>query len=489
MKYSKIIKSVLFGGLIFFMMSCTDWLSVEDPDKTTEEQMFSSEENIQKALNGIYLTMASSDTYGRNMTYYTMELLAHMYNISAGNSTGPNSNRYYLTQHNYTEKKVKEHLKDLYLKQYNTILNINLFIKNIEPIGEIILPADKRDLMLGEAYALRAFIHLDLLRLFGPVYATSKTELSIPYYTKPDMQWQPLESAEVIMGKIQADIDHAAALLKYDPVRTEGVRVEEDEFGVKYGDNFWAHRNRRMNYYAVQALKVRALMYEGKKSEASTLAKSLITDTKFAKEFPWVTSPQVTSTDKPDRIASPEVLFGIENKDMYKDWEAFFSPGITSTVTIMAVSKTNTEFIYGTTWATSTDYRAKNWGVFMDASYITANKFKRSGAKFSNWYFQPLIRKAELYYVIAEADNDISYINQVRLNRGLKTFADAGTASPNITNELIYEFTREMYGEGQLFFHYKRLNRANIRNMSTGGNLAMTAAKYVIPIPDSEKNR
>ena len=41
-----------------------------------------------------------------------------------------------------------------------------------------------RTMIIGEAMALRAFLHFDMLRLFGPVYVVYQTGISNPNNTK-----------------------------------------------------------------------------------------------------------------------------------------------------------------------------------------------------------------------------------------------------------------------------------------------------------------
>ena len=49
------------------------------------------------------------------------------------------------------------------------------------------------------------------------------------------------------------------------------------------------------------------------------------------------------------------------------------------------------------------------------------------------------------------------------------------------------EFRKEMIGEGQMFFFYKRQAMQSIPNGSaTSGNMNMLLKNYVVPIPDSE---
>ncbi|MCK7554828.1 RagB/SusD family nutrient uptake outer membrane protein [Chitinophaga sedimenti] len=98
-----------------------------------------------------------------------------------------------------------------------------------------------------------------------------------------------------------------------------------------------------------------------------------------------------------------------------------------------------------------------------------------------------MLRNTELYYIAAECQPDaakaLAYLNQVRAHRGLPALA----ATVNIQNEIRKEYMKEFYGEGQLFYYYKRRAETTIPSaISTGATIAMNKAKYVVPLPLSE---
>ena len=73
----------LLGVLVAFLLSgCNSWLDVEPYDKMTEDQVYASEQGIQKNLNGLYLKMASEDLYARELSCGVLDVLAQRYYIS-----------------------------------------------------------------------------------------------------------------------------------------------------------------------------------------------------------------------------------------------------------------------------------------------------------------------------------------------------------------------------------------------------------------------
>jgi len=98
-------------------------------------------------------------------------------------------------------------------------------------------------------------------------------------------------------------------------------------------------------------------------------------------------------------------------------------------------------------------------------------------------YAIPLLKISEMYYIAAEcepvATEAIKYLNTVRLNRGLANLA----ATVNINTELQKEYQKEFFGEGQLFYYYKRRNVTSVGNGTGSGNITIN---FVVPLPASE---
>ncbi|MDE7147928.1 MAG: hypothetical protein K2O20_06025, partial [Duncaniella sp.] len=63
--------------------------------------------------------------------------------------------------------------------------------------------------------------------------------------------------------------------------------------------------------------------------------------------------------------------------------------------------------------------------------------------------------------------------------------ADENTT--DLTRLLTYEMAREVIGEGQLFFFYKRRGDVQmISGTSADGTTSMNKSNYVVPIPQAE---
>jgi hypothetical protein len=130
------------------------------------------------------------------------------------------------------------------------------------------------------------------------------------------------------------------------------------------------------------------------------------------------------------------------------------------------------------------DYRYASW---FSALY-SFDKYKDISDDTKPWRFiQPLLRKSELYYIIAETDPNstvaFAALDSVRYNRGLGVLSTTAV----LKTEIQKEYQKESWGEGQLFFYYKRTNATSIPSATSPySNIGMNATKYVIPLPLSE---
>ena len=74
--------------------------------------------------------------------------------------------------------------------------------------------------------ALRAMLHFDMLRLFGPVYMNNPENECIPYYLHQSPNVNDLLPANKIMEYVIHDLQEAEKALANDPIITKGTLME-----------------------------------------------------------------------------------------------------------------------------------------------------------------------------------------------------------------------------------------------------------------------
>ena len=140
-------------------------------------------------------------------------------------------------------------------------------------------------------------------------------------------------------------------------------------------------------------------------------------------------------------------------------------------------------------------FEEKYWG-YRTLKYHKQEE-KSTGGRWGNPML-PMIRMSEVYYVAAEAicKKDLGeareYIKKVKNGRGVSV--DLSNLDENgLVDMIVNDAQRELFGEGQVFFMFKRLNRqvVNYSGSSTSVEkepVLPNRGKLCLPLPDSESN-
>lgn len=464
------------------MVSCDSWLEVKPYDKISEGELQKSEEGYQKMLNGIYIDLNSDALYGQSLSVEMIEVMGGAYAIGTDNSVWGNYKD--LSNYQYGTEYWRNRLDQTWNKAYALILNCNKILENIDQ-NQGLFTGGNYYAVKGEALALRAMLHFDMLRLFGPVYAKDSDKKAIPYYNKQTNSPEPILTAKEVAEKVVADLEEARILLANDPVKTEGTLMSGSQDGTS---NFMRYRALRLNYYAVQALLARVNLYMGNKTEAFKYATDVI---KTADQgiFPFVDKSLVIgSPADPDRIFSSEVLFALTNTSRSKIHKNFYDPSRLPNYVFRMDDNLMSNIVYGgaaTTGGYQDDYRYRaNWIATGSNRYFYKYSDMVANGSIQNTMI-PMIRLGEMFLIAAESQSDnlangVQYVNALRRNRGV---ANLQTLTPDL---LKYEYIRELYGEGQLFYLYKRLNSDIITSSNANKNPKASDLIFVVPLPDSE---
>ena len=479
------MKKILYTMILAcstMMVSCDSWLEVKPYDKISEGELQKSEEGYQKMLNGIYIDLNSDALYGQSLSVEMIEVMGGAYAIGTDNSVWGNYKD--LSNYQYGTEYWRNRLDQTWNKAYALILNCNKILENINQ-NQGLFTGGNYYAVKGETLALRAMLHFDMLRLFGPVYAKDSDKKAIPYYNKQTNSPEPILTAKEVAEKVVADLEEARILLANDPVKTEGTLMSGSQDGTS---NFMRYRALRLNYYAVEALLARVNLYMGNKTEAFKFATDVI---KTADQgiFPFVDKSLVIgSPADPDRIFSSEVLFALTNTSRSKIHKNFYDPSRLPNYVFRMYDNLMSNIVYGgaaTTGGYQDDYRYRaNWIATGSNRYFYKYSDMVANGSIQNTMI-PMIRLGEMFLIAAESQSDnlangVQYVNALRRNRGV---ANLQTLTPDL---LKYEYIRELYGEGQLFYLYKRLNSDIITSSNANKNPKASDLIFVVPLPDSE---
>lgn len=477
----KIIYTMIIACTTLFA-SCDSWLEVKPYDQIAEGELQKSEEGYQKMLNGIYIDLNSDALYGQTLSVEMIEVMGGAYTIGTDNSVWGNYKD--LSSYQYNTEYWRNRLDQTWNKAYALILNCNKILETIDGNKNLFTDGSYY-IIKGEALALRAMLHFDMLRLFGPVYSKDSDKKAIPYYTKQTNSPEPILTAQEVMEKITTDYEDALNYLANDPVKTEGTMMSSTEDG---SSNFLRYRALRLNYYAVEALMARAYLYMGNKTEAFKYATDVI-KTADQNIFPFVDKNLVIgSPADPDRIFSSEVLFALTNTNRGTIHKNFFDPSRLPNYVFRMDDSMMSNLVYGgaaTTGGYQDDYRYRAcWMATGSNRYFYKYSDMVANGSIQNTMI-PMVRLGEMFLIAAESQSGdlkagVKYVNALRRNRGV---ASLTTLTPDL---LKYEYIRELYGEGQLFYLYKRLNSDIITSATSSKNPKASDLIFVVPLPDTE---
>lgn len=476
-----IIYAFILSGLLA-VNGCSQWLDVKPYDKIAEDELLSAEEGYMKLLNGIYIELNSDMLYGASLSVEMVEIMGGAYLVGTDNYVWGNYRD--LSEYEYGTPYWRARMNETWNKAYSLILNCNLLLDGIEGDRDK-FSEDNYRMIKGEALALRAMLHFDMLRLFGPVYSRNPHQPAIPYYKEYSVTPNDLLPASEVKDEITRDLLEARILLANDPVRERGVQMESPSDG---SSNFLCYRNLRLNYFAVSALLARSSLYFGEREEAYAYAMEVI---KAGEEgiFPFVEKSLVTgSPDDPDRIFSSEVIFALSHSQRNSLFKNYYDPSRIPNYVFRMDNDLMSNIVFGggaSTGGNQDDYRYRvNWVATGANRYFYKYSDMNDRGNIRNTMI-PMLRLGEMYLIAAESQSDdveagVAFVNALRANRGVNNL-------PELTRDILqYEYIRELYGEGQLFFMYKRMYSSVLFSSQQSKNPSPSDRMFVVPLPDSE---
>ncbi|WP_301385786.1 RagB/SusD family nutrient uptake outer membrane protein [uncultured Duncaniella sp.] len=469
---------VMLGALC---ASCSDFLDVQPSDRISEGQNFSTVAGFKQALNGIYIDLNASELYGRTLSCEFIEIMAQRYDVGQDNKAALE-----IMQLDFSGSSALSRLESMWGKAYNLIANTNLIIRNCEEARDV-LPDEYYHIIKGEAYALRAYLHFDMFRLFGTSYTPEESTTALPYYTEFQLDVNPRLSSLEFMEKVLEDLAVAEEELKNDPIVTYGTSGNPKDVFLKY-------RNLRLNLYAVYGLMARCYYYIHDDENAYAYSKKVVDLQE--RYFPWI-NPIALTRASVDRVFSSELLFSLQNLQRDNLFTSLFDANNLKTSTLLAPRDNVVEQIFEGSQSAS-DYRVKasfkNSVELGGMTYRMFNKYQGADSLYSQMI--PMIRVSEAYLILAETGPDdeerMRRFNEFRNARGLKGITNIRELN-NPTDKyysLYKEWVKEFYGEGQLFFWYKRNKCSAMRSATDQYDdypfRVSPLSKYTLPIPNGE---
>lgn len=478
----KRMKTKYFGwwlvGVLALTCSCSDWLDVNPRTEIKEKDIYTGETSFKNVMNGIYIQLASKQLYGVNTSSYFPDLLAQLWTPAS------QSTESYVAAFNYTHKDVEPVISDIWSKYYTALAHVNNLLENLGTT-QVRFNYGNKELLKGEAYGLRAFIHLEVLRLFGPLPTEAESVMAIPYTT--EMTKDPSKLVSKTYGEVQKlilqDLDSAEVYLKNDPFalgnmfdfnhpgNVQCVYVPEDDWHY--------YRQTHFNRYAVDATRARFYQWIGKPDLANIYAKRVLAvkNTDQTDKFTLTNEASYSDSWSSNLVMQSEHLFAV-NCSNHQD---LISGVLTGSRPDLYSSKNNVNKIY----ENATDDIRNKAGRYWEFDGTTAYYLKYSGSGIIEPINMiPLIRLSEMYLILIEnlpIGEAISYFETYRQARGMSV--NVTISETDRISRLETECRKEFFGEGQMFFWYKR---HNVLSYTVPARFNVPANGYLIPKPKGQ---
>jgi hypothetical protein len=427
-------------ALLQVLSACKkEFLDLPPYNAVPVDQAYSSEADMNTAVNGLYATLRNAATFGRALPLKG-DLMADNVYLKFGNSGR------YLTYRDYNQTAANAEANDAWNALYVAIKNANQIINADIASSKII------DQIKGEAHAVRALVYFELLRNYAKPYTVDANGLGIPIVTTFDQNLLPPRSTtKEVYAQIVSDLNQAYTLMTYNVgqsftiTATNSTKVLNSSYFTKY---------------AAKALLARVYQSMGDWTNAKDAALEVINNGGF----------------------------NLVPNGNYVSYWANPAPSTNKVESIFEVSLDNSGNLatnalaafyqlvgYGDAWVTnelynqyaSTDVRRQvilvNTTVSPGNTVYLNNKYSNTSNAADKDDIK-VLRYADVVLILAEAlansndePNALIRLNSVAKLRD-QSFAGYSSSGQQLKNDIISERRKEFAFEGYRFYDLMRLN-------------------------------
>ncbi len=444
----KALKLCLFLFLTAAFSAC-NLLDETSPNDLSANDAIKDGASAESALLGVYGSMQQKGYYGGQ---YPLIAEALTDNAATGGyqviSLDELGNKAVTPANILTE--------ELWLSIYRVIANCNSLLTALPDVSDL-TPERKKDIE-GQARAIRAMAHFDLLRYFGEHWNTSST-FGVPIITSVQtIEDRPARATVGAVYKVVTDeLTASLGLLDAKNVSPQYVNVN-----------------------TVNALLARVYLYQKQMTLAGEFATKVINSTAYR----LLDAPDYSSIFSSRRTSESifELAFDIQNKSAYNALTYNRDGAARPEVNFMAAASLN-DFFKKTRGG---DIRATMLNFDSTANDVTiqpngrTEKYRGEDVRDNPAY---IIRLAEMYLIRAEAKGrttGLADLNAVRTKRGIYLITPTMLATDDAFRTAILEERRAEFNfEGHRYFDLARLRRLKT-------DIGVADFRSIVPIPGRE---
>jgi len=448
----KIIYNIIVLSFLFTIVSCDD--NDLEPTLSVNKDLssISSVEDLRLVMSGVYNRMTDYTYYGRDLLVFG--------DVRSDNAYSNGKSGRFVTVAAMDMVNSDLYPRDTFTQIYRVIASCNI-VANSTITGNT--PEDKAqiDFYKGQALAIRALAHYDLLRIFGQQHVGTGglNALAIPYTTAfRDANLTPTRNTVgEVKGFILADLNAALALMDADLNTTKETITTS----------------------AVNAIKARVALYfeewqiakDASRAAINSSGARIATKTEFAGTY--ATTLPVNSifelASRSDDNQGNNSLYFIYAETVYGD------------ITVLKNLKDqySATDVRGSVIGTDSKGKLRNLGKFVSlSSNVPVIRFE-----------EMVLINAEASFMLNNSDPSVlTSMNSIASNRGADLYTTVSRA------DILKERRKELAFEGFRFDDLARTKSdmpivdAILQTYDEKGAISYGSYRYAFPIPLSETN-
>ncbi|PVY42991.1 RagB/SusD family nutrient uptake outer membrane protein [Pontibacter virosus] len=451
------------------LSSCEEVIEVEPEFQRDADFLFNNLDDYEFALTGAYARFRNVAYFGSGaQTTGTWSQLPDMMSDNLVQTSEDLAN--WSNQTNWVYTSDEDDVAQAWLAAYSVITQSNIVLRNIDNFASE--NPGRVNRLKGQALAIRAMAHFDLLRYWAVSYDRNSNELGVPYIESVDPEAKPArETVQENYNKIFRDLEEAETLLgDVDRAVNTSNRAFIDQIVVKAilaRVNLYAKNYDAAETYATQVIDARPL---------ATRAQfpGVWTDATYAGVI-WS-----INFNAGEGSASSGTFNGPSNRNRFRPSEELLAEYNANDI--------RTTAYFGT----------RN---LSGSPRTVMTKFLSRGTASDNLVDWKVFRTAEMYLIRAEARamkstpdllGAIADLHTLRAARieGYNPLLNTPVGLQATLDAIALERRKELIGEGHRFFDLKRttrtIEREDCGTTATNCSLAPTAREWAWPIPQGE---
>jgi len=469
------------AAALFLFASCSDsFFDTKPATQVTTPEVFSSESNIDAFINGAIRFLMENSTSQDNPGLPTIFLTHDV----MGEDAFARDGRYgYRDSYPYRDPFDNTTRRALFFwtLQYTSIDHTNNIIANIA-LDENSTPTLKY--LKGQAYALRAYNYLNLVRQYQFTYVKDANAKAVPIYTEPttpDTEPRPLATVQEVYDQVISDLTEAEKLL---PGFERTVKNRPD-IHVVYGlfaRTYLTLENWELaSTYAAKAREGYAVMAADRYAEGF----NDVSNPEWIWGHPQTATQNLGSASYFAYVETTPYTTNAEGTNLYYGYNSIMpDPHFVALFEDGDVRKSLFEIATQPDEALYRHYRYRKF----------RNKYpNHDGHIVLMRASEQLLIEAESKARLGDVGGAVETLNELRRNRNLPDLSAAAYDQAAIIDEILLERRKELWGEGFRLYDILRLQTAPVRQETTetfvddAGNTASLMGHWITRFPDGSE--